>query len=716
MFRLQSTLRTLFFTLSLATHLFAQTPDTTRIVLPPVTVIGTAPEALRTIPGSGRTFGPMAIATIQPRGAEDVLRHVSGVYVRSEDGLSLRPNIGIRGLSPTRSSKILLLEDGIPLTTAPYGDPALYYHPPIERFSGVEVLKGASQLAYGPQTIGGVINYITPMPNSDTGFLRMGGGNRGYRSVHGGFSKRLTGENGIGVDILHKRSDLNRDYTGTTLTDLMLKGLLKTDTKGQIIFKFNAYQENSQVTYPGITEVQFKESPYYNPFENDRFRVQQFAVHTTGSRLLTPKTLLSGHLYGYTIARDWWRQGTLVMKNGVLTEDDNSANPGNAQGVRILLAPHRRDGRLRNYQVAGIAPHLTHEVHIGKRVMTLEGGVRAHFETQKRQQLRTTAGPTAESGTLVEDNLRQTQAYAAFIENKVEWSPRTSVSVGFRYEAMNYRRKNAMGASGKGIEGAKNLRVWIPGGGISFLPNKNWTIFAGLHRGFAPPRVEDVIDNTTGTAIELDAELSWNTEFGVRWQKSGLRAEFTSFRMDFQNQIVPASLAGGISSTLTNAGETLHMGAEMALEADATEAGWPLVLSTNMTWLPVAHYKGNRKSAIIVTEDVGGNRLPYAPEWLATAIIKVKPMEFLNFGVEWVYTGSQFSDDLNSVTPTPNGRQGEITAYGLFNATVQATLKNKWSFSGNVKNMANKVYISDRSRGIMVGSPRNWQIGIAKIF
>ena len=64
----------------------------------------------------------------------EVLRKAPGVHVREEEGFGLRPNIGVRGLSPTRSSRVLLLEDGIPLAYAPYGDNAAYYHPPIERF------------------------------------------------------------------------------------------------------------------------------------------------------------------------------------------------------------------------------------------------------------------------------------------------------------------------------------------------------------------------------------------------------------------------------------------------------------------------------------------------------------------------------------------------------------------------------------------------------
>ena len=55
-----------------------------------------------------------------------------------------------------------MLEDGILLAYAPYGDNASYYHPPVNRFERIEVLKGSSQIIFGPQTLGGLVNYITP--------------------------------------------------------------------------------------------------------------------------------------------------------------------------------------------------------------------------------------------------------------------------------------------------------------------------------------------------------------------------------------------------------------------------------------------------------------------------------------------------------------------------------------------------------------------------
>ena len=116
------------------------------------TRIGDSTATLRRLPGVITVVDAATLTSSRVFTATEALRKVPGVNVRDEEGFGLRPNIGIRGLNPTRSTKVLLLEDGVPFTIAPYGDNASYYHPPIERFESVEVLKGSGQIAYGPVT------------------------------------------------------------------------------------------------------------------------------------------------------------------------------------------------------------------------------------------------------------------------------------------------------------------------------------------------------------------------------------------------------------------------------------------------------------------------------------------------------------------------------------------------------------------------------------
>mgnify|MGYP006244952117 FL=1 len=98
------------------------------------------------------------------------LNKISGVNFYEEDGFGLRPNISIRGTSPERSSKIAIMEDGILISPAPYSASSAYYFPSVARMQAVEVLKGSSQIQYGPYTTGGAINFVsTEIPKSFQG-------------------------------------------------------------------------------------------------------------------------------------------------------------------------------------------------------------------------------------------------------------------------------------------------------------------------------------------------------------------------------------------------------------------------------------------------------------------------------------------------------------------------------------------------------------------
>jgi len=109
-----------------------------------------------------------------------VIRSISGINVVDEEGLGLRANIGIRGLDPDRSRTVLMLEDGIPVALAPYGEPEMYYTPSIDRMVGIEVLKGSGSILFGPQTFGGVINYLSANPPAvPTATAHIRGGNGG---------------------------------------------------------------------------------------------------------------------------------------------------------------------------------------------------------------------------------------------------------------------------------------------------------------------------------------------------------------------------------------------------------------------------------------------------------------------------------------------------------------------------------------------------------
>jgi Fe(3+) dicitrate transport protein len=112
-------------------------------------------------PGSVYLIDNKELELKQSLNPHEVLKEVPGVIIQEEDGLGLRPNIGLRGAHPHRSRKVTLMEDGVLIAPAPYSAPAAYYFPLFSKITGVEVYKGPSSIKYGPNSVGGAINFLT---------------------------------------------------------------------------------------------------------------------------------------------------------------------------------------------------------------------------------------------------------------------------------------------------------------------------------------------------------------------------------------------------------------------------------------------------------------------------------------------------------------------------------------------------------------------------
>jgi Fe(3+) dicitrate transport protein len=307
---------------------------------------------------------------------------------------------------------------------------------------------------------------------------------------------------------------------------------------------------------------------------------------------------------------------------------------------------------------------------------------------------------------------------------------------------VRYQRVNRRPVAGnpEGIEGRTSLTQVVPGLGITFGASGATTLFAGLHRGFSPPRTEDLINNSTGGVVELGPELSWNAEVGLRSEPlEGLGVEATAFRMAFDNQIIPASVAGGSGATLTSAGRTLHGGLELSTRASSAGL-WggdhDLTLSVAWTWLPVARFEGDRfvfvgqAGADVIGKVYGdqnasgtrervsvrGNRLPYAPRHLLTAGLAWTAPQGFDLSLEAVHVGAQHGDALNTSVLVPDGQQGPIPAATLWNLAANYAVGGKTSVFVTVKNLTDRLVLVDRTRGLLPGMPRLLQMGVVRKF
>src|SRR5688572_26403042 len=368
-------------------------------------------ERLRRLPGSVDVIDRETLDRGNVMTTNEALRKIAGINVRDEEGLGLRPNIGIRGLNPTRSTKVLLLEDGIPLTYAPYGDNASYYHPPIERFERVEVFKGGAQIGYGPQTISGLVNYITPAPPSRrAGAVHIAGGNRAYFNGHGNYGDTI-GKTGFLVDYMRKQADGSRENLHSDLNDVNLKLTRSAGSNHVWTFRNNYYSEDSNITYSGLRQSEWDENPRANPFRNDFFYVDRFGTSATHGYTFNGNVALTTNAYFTSFRRHWWRQSS---NSGQRPND--SADP-NCGGMANLSTTCGNEGRLRQYYTFGVEPRLRVHHRAFGIVGEADFGARVHFEHQNRRQ-ENGATPTARLGDVVELNLRSNQAYSTFALNR----------------------------------------------------------------------------------------------------------------------------------------------------------------------------------------------------------------------------------------------------------------------------------------------------------
>ena len=694
-------------------------------------------ESLGEIPGSIERIGGRELENARVFNFSEALRKLSGVNVRDEEGFGLRPNIGIRGTNPTRSTKVLLLEDGLPLSYAPYGDNASYYHPPVERYESIEVLKGSGQIAYGPQTIAGVINYITPKPPQEPSFnFKMEGGNRSFFNGGAGYGGTF-GKFGTLLNFNHKRGDGSRENTSFKLYDLASKAVYEINARNSIAAKFTFYREDSNLTYTGATEAEFAADPRGNIFKNDFFYGRRYGFSLQHAAVLTSRINLTTSFYSNYFSRDWWRQtsnsGERPFRLFRPADPNNPISDADCLSLADLNTTCGNRGNLRDYLTLGVESRLNISFDLGPVRNETNIGLRIHREDQDRLAKYGDL-PTSRDGFLAEKNKRRALAYSGFVQHRFIWRD-LAFTPGIRIENVNYERSNLLFNGGAGAIGNTSLTEMIPGFGVAYSGLKKVTIFAGVHRGFAPPRVEDVVTDAGGVR-DLDSELSWNYEVGARTRPfRGVDLAATFFRNDYENQIVAASIASGVQ--FTNGGKTLQQGFEFTGSVDfgaVFQSRHNFYFRTAYTYLPIAEFRGDRLSTVTSTAMLNvycpperrfsptscvitGNRLPYTPKTLLTSSIGYShPIGFDGF-VENVFVGRQFGDDLNAVSPTANGQLGAIPAQTYWNATANYKVE-KWhsTFFVTAKNLFDRTFVVDRSRGILPSQPRLLQAGVKVSF
>jgi Fe(3+) dicitrate transport protein len=606
-------------------------------------VVGNADEITSTA-GSAHAISERDLERFEDDDAHRVLLRVPGVYVRDEDGLGLRPNIGMRGANSDRSKKITLMEDGVLFAPAPYSAPAAYYFPMITRMTEVRVYKGPSSILYGPHTVGGALDVRTrDIPHGTGGGVDVAFGQFLYGKLHGHFgaSGRNAGFLAEAVRVQthgFKQLDDGAD-TGFAKNEFMIKGRLNTDAGRddyhQLEVKLGLATESSNETYLGLTDPDFRAASNrrYAASQRDVFEWTRTQLQVSHHADFGDGLSLTTTVYRHDLDRTWQRlnrfQGTDLFT--VLTNPDATRNQGFLGILRgeadsttpeetLLVATNDRTFMAQGVQLAG--EWITQRSGLENR---LQHGVRYHNDriirahTEDPYEMRSSVlvrgdGPTAE----VARSVGAAHAVAVHVMDELTLGP-VLLAPGARVELVQTHFDDEL----RGQSQSSSQEAIIPGVGASVEVWPDLRVLAGVHRGFSPA--------TPSLTREIEPEFSVNYEAGARYAKSGLRADVIGFLNDYDNLLAdcsptecPLNPDGQV-----NAGGARILGAE-AYASHELQIGsaWRIHAQLAYTYTRTELLNAFRSENPQLGNVRPGDELPYVPEHQGALVLGLEAGRF----------------------------------------------------------------------------------------
>ena len=648
------------------------------------------------------------------------LSKIPGINLFEEDGFGLRPNISIRGTSPERSSKIAIMEDGVLISPAPYSASSAYYFPSVARMQAIEVLKGSSQIQYGPYTTGGAINFVsTEIPESFGGKVTASYGSFQTGQLHATIGDSVNNF-GYMLEYLNFSSNGfkslgNNLNTGFDIDELTSKIRYKTPDHFKVIqslqFKFHHYDEVSNETYLGLTESDFEKNPYlrYPGSQKDKMDAEHVQYLLTHEIDFSERFKISSNFYFNDFKRNWYKLDDVVFGNSSQKISKIISNPSQYSGhISVLKGELDSDNSLkvkannRKYISRGAQTKIDYHWY-GKNnsFNDLEIGFRFHYDEEDRFQWEDVYN--INNGFMSLENygdkgsqgnrISSANTFASYFMYKYKLKGLT-ISPGIRYESIklsrdDFGKSNPLRDSSDVSSRENKVSVFIPGIGFNYTINNKISVFSGIHKGFSPP----------GNSVGQKAEESVNLEAGVRFSVNKFSAELIAYQNDYSNLLGNDLAASGGTGELDpfNAGEALVNGLEILVSSDLLEnknIKIPFSLSytfTNATFL----------SDFGSTQDIwgavnNGDRIPYIPKHHLSSSISLQTDKFeLNLNANYNGKFSTIAD--GSVN---------IPAYFILDASMTYRLSETLTLKSRILNMLDESYAVSRApAGLRPGHP-----------
>ena len=608
-----------------------------------------------------------------------VLNRIPGVNAPENNGTGghdMALNFGIRGLNPRLATRSTLLMDGIPIPYAPYGQPQLSLGPiSMGNMDAVDVVRGGGAVRYGPQNVGGIVNFVTRAIPEDFDIdasMQLGyspSSTQHKPKKNASFRVGGTMDNGLGGAILYSgvRGADYRQHSDTRIDDVILKGQYALNAVHSV-HAIAQYYDGEADMPGGLTVDAFKADPYQSTRPVDRFWGRRTLVgagydYTDGSRKASVNTFF-----------------TKTLRSGFLN-----------QGNFVSLSP-------RYYWVRGIEARASQGVNLGATHHEIGIGYRyideASHELRYRESTASGQLPTVSSRN-DRDIRGKTEAHAVYLDDRIDWGLWT-ITPGVRYERIDQQQINVL--TGRPFNG--DYSTALPALNVLYRLDEGWNLYANTEGSFGSVQYSQMPNRVRQGLVKPEKARTW--EFGTRYDQGVLRAEIGAFLINFNNQYDSSQITDSVIAR----GKTRHAG---------IESSFGYRLDELMPALKGTEVYGNYAYVDASIREEGpnkGNQVPFSSKHKGLLGISYT-QDAWQAGFEGEFQSSQYADNANTVAESADGSTGRIPGYGTWN------LRGSYDFGpslhhlkigAGIKNIFGREFYTrsydDNNKGKYLGQPR----------
>jgi Fe(3+) dicitrate transport protein len=577
--------------------------------------------------GARDVLSPRRVREYTPVSVDEIANRLPGVSSRLYTGDEhLRPSLNMRGMPDNGFTEYeAVLVDGFNMSTLPYGWTAISIFPfTAERIWAAEVYRGAHAIRYGPTTLGGVINFVTPpIPTLPTVRERVVAGSHAYLSSTtevGGFTSNR--KFGAMLTYVDKSGDTFRDGAAFDVNELALKTLWNIDGNSWLAVN-GAHWRDVHRLPSRLTRAELDADPTQNT-NPDEVDWKGWAYWGTAT-----------YHRSYGACADNWFEAMAYHKLARRAlESPRPANPP-YNAVRSADSDNYASGlELRGEFSAFLG--VEHRLH---------WGLRYHREEIQRTTFDEPLGGGPR--TVTQDAETVNHAFAANLDDTVRIGCLT-LQAGLRFEDVYDSH-----AEDKVTGGEKDFDFSdvFPGASATYeLVPDRWAVFANVHSSFRAPQTFTY--DFTNPAQELDFERGTNVEVGVRHRDPcrGLSGSVVLWQVDYSDfiELDPQT------NVVTNYGGFETQGFDLVGEVDfgaLTRRLCGLSLFANATYQTSEYQKGPFE----------GNDVQHVPDWIGAGGVRYEHPCGLYGVMDATYRGVAWAVPTND---------DQTPAYTLWNARV----------------------------------------------